>query len=253
MKVIMDYLSEDFLGLGNNKPIKSCFRHAFKRKDGEQFGFFYFDDNGYDYGFKALNNNDLINSNHFCVENKLFYDYYLSDKVISIFHTHVISSPNLSEIDLAISDSLGVPSYVLSVKSNKSSLYYPESYNPPDLYKRIFIPFFQDCITFVKDFYFLNLNINLSLKIKNWARNSSESNYSLINEIERHFAQVEPSSLEYGDLLVFKPSLTNLFHVGVVDSGNKYSHHPMGALPSRELFTKETLNNVYKIYRYKEL
>ena len=249
----MDYLSEDFLDLGNTNPIKSCFKYAFSSKDREQFGFFYFEENNFDYAFKSLNNEDLSNVHHFSIKNKYFYDYYLSGKVISIFHTHIIDSAELSDIDIAVSNSLSLPSYVLSIKSKASSLYYPESYAPNDLYRRAFIPFFQDCITFVKDFYLLNLNINLSRFISNWARRSLNSNDHLINEIKNHFIEIKNTDIQYGDLIVFKPSIANLLHVGVFNSNNNYSHHPMGALPSTELFTEEARNNVYKIYRYKEL
>ena len=253
MKITTDYLSEDFLGLGNNKPIKACFEYALKSTEKEQFGFFIYDENKYDYQFKTLENKDQSNKHHFCIDNKVFYDYYLSKRIISIFHSHIVSSPELSSLDIEISESLGLPSFVLSCKSKKSFLCYPSSYSPLNLYERIFIPFFQDCITFVKDFYFINLNINLSSKINNWARHSFDSNDRLLQEIDKFFKPVKLDSLRYGDLIVFEPTMTNLFHVGVVDADQKYSHHPMGLKPSIELFTKEVRNKVYKIYRYKEL
>lgn len=253
MKTYTDYLSEDFLGLGNNKPIKSCFKYGLSSTSKEQFGFFIYHENGYDYEFKTLENKDHSNKHHFCVDNAIFYDYYLSGKVISIFHSHIISSPELSSLDIEVSESLGLPSFVLSCKSKKSFLYYPSSYSSTNLYERIFIPFFQDCITFVKDFYSINLNIKLSSKIKNWARHSLGSNDHLLEEIDKNFNPINFDSIKYGDLIVFKPTMTNLFHVGVMDKNQKYSHHPMGLKPSTELFTKETRNKVYKIYRYKEL
>ena len=249
----MDYLSEDFLGLGNNKPIASCLKYGLRDCSKEHAGVFIFKNNGYEYDFVPMQNLDQSNPNHFSSDNFEFYKHYLDSSVISLFHTHIIESPDPSDLDTEISESLGIPSYILSCDSKKSHLHYPDSYQPKALYGRIFIPFFQDCITFVKDFYQINLNIKLSKQISNWARDSKESNEKLIKTIKNKFIEVNYKDKKYGDLIVFKPTLSALFHVGVVNENNYFSHHPMGGIPVDELFSNETPNKVYKLYRYKDL
>jgi len=249
----MDYLSEDFLGLGNTKPIRNCLRFALESCDNERFGIFVHKDSDYDYEFIPIDNLDKSNPNHFNINNKLFYNYYKQSKVISLFHTHIIDSPEPSPIDIALSQSLNLPTYILSCSSKKSSLYYPPVHNRAELYSRIFIPFFQDCITFVKDFLYLKFNINLVELFKNWARRSKDSNSYLINELEKHFNEVKKTELKYGDVVIFKPSMTNLFHAGIIDEKLMLSHHPMGYQPTSELFTPQLLNKVYKVYRSKVL
>ena len=248
----MDYLSEDFLGLGNNKPIASCLKYGLKECTKERAGLFIFENNGYDYNFVSMQNLDQSNPNHFSSNNSEFYKYYLDSSVLSLFHTHIIDSADPSDLDIEISESLAIPSYILSCSSKKSYLYYPNSYKPKELYGRIFIPFFQDCVTFVKDFYEINLNIKFSDYISNWARDSKESNNKLLKTIKTKFIEVDYKDKKYGDLIVFKPSLSNLFHLGIVNKNNNFSHHPMGGIPVDELFSNETPNKVYKLYRYKD-
>ena len=54
----MDYLSEDFLGLGNNKPITACIKHGLGNCKRERAGFFILKNNNYDYDFISSENLD---------------------------------------------------------------------------------------------------------------------------------------------------------------------------------------------------
>lgn len=252
MNLAMDYHLEDFQELGNTEPIKQCFKYALGQNDRERFGIFKFNNNQYNYLFKTLNNLNTVNNDIFAINNAEFYKDFLKGDVISLFHTHTTDSAELSDIDIEVSESLGLPSYVIAPLVKKHFLYYPKSYRPKDLYGRIFIPFFQDCVSFVKDFYFINFNINF-YSIKNWARESDKSNIKLINEIEKQFKEIKYENINYGDLIIFKPSLSRFMHLAVYNKNNKYSHHPISGVPVDELFTEESRNKVYKIYRYKDL
>jgi len=248
----MDYPLEDSLGLGNTKPIHKAFKYALKSKLSEVFGIFVFDD-FYSYcDFIELENFNIADPHSFSSNNKSFYKYYLNNKIISLFHTHIIDSSDLSDIDKSISNSLSLPSYVFSTSSKSSSLYYPCSYKPRPLKDRIFIPFFQDCVSYVKDFYYFNFKINLSDHIFNWARSLNDSNDRLLNEIENLFFEVNINERKYGDVVVFYPDVSQYYHLGVVDQKGYLSHHPITSMPSSQLFTDSLINKVYKTYRYKE-
>lgn len=249
----MDYLLEDFLDLGITKPVKKSFKHALTDVTRERFGIFVFSDNNYDYNFIPFDNLDKKNPNHFTVDNSKFLKFYLNKKIISLFHTHIETDVNPSEQDIAIAESLGLPSYIFSTKNKESFLYYPENYKPVDLHDRIFIPFFQDCVSFVKDFYFLNFKLNFNTLVKDWSRSRINSNDKLINSIINHFNEVDKNYLKYGDLILFKPEISNLYHLGVIDQDNLLSHHPIGSKPTRNLFNDKMSNKVYKCYRYKDL
>ena len=244
---------EGFQEVGNTKPILKSIKHGLSNQTSEQFGFFVYVPELHDYDFIESDNQSLFDPNQFMGNSNHFYKYFLDKKVISLFHTHTIESPEPSKIDIAISESLGIPSYVFSVHSKKAFLYYPDSYVPNDLLNRIFVPAFSDCLIFVKDFYQIKLNIKLSKYIKNWARQPQESNNIVLKYLNNLFYEINDNQLRLGDVIVFKPQDSSLFHLGVYCEQDSFLHHPIYSRPKKEVFNKETLNKVYKIYRFKEL
>lgn len=253
VRLTMDYHLEDFPGLTNIKPILRALKLGLQNSNQEFCGIFVFQ-NGYtDYDFVEFNNLNTISQDFFSIDNKLFDQHYLQNNIISLYHTHIVDSEQPSNLDIEISESLGLPSFIHSLKSKNSYLYYPESYIPRPLESRIFIPFFQDCISFVKDYFKLKLNISLQNKIKNWARKREDSNDFLLEILDLHFTEVNINDKKENDLIVFKPHFSNLFHVSIYVGNNYIYHHPITSYPKRELFTQNSLDKVYKVYRYKDL
>jgi proteasome lid subunit RPN8/RPN11 len=249
----MDYLLEDFQDLGNNKPILKSFKFALQDKDRERFGYFKYCNNRSDYEFIECKNSNTHSPHHFNVNNSSFYQDYIGGDVISMFHTHTVESAYPSEIDIELSESLSVPSYIFSISSKESFLYYPKSYKPNNLYGRIFIPFFQDCVSFARDYYSINYNIKLCEDIENWARSKDTSNDRLLEHIEDNFTEIDIKSIKTGDLIVFNSDIVSFLHLGVFDTDGHFCHHPFGALSVRKLFSDEYIDKVYKIYRHKDL
>ena len=68
----MDYHLEDFLELGNIKPIRKALKESLINKDSEVCGFFYFKDNFLDYDFMLIENQDKYDPNHFVMRSKEF-------------------------------------------------------------------------------------------------------------------------------------------------------------------------------------
>lgn len=253
MKIATDFHLEDFQEPGNIKPILEAIKYGLSNKKSEQFGFFKFNDTYSDYEFIKCENLTSFNPNLFSCDDYRFYTNYLDNKIIALFHTHIIDSPEPSPLDIELSSSIGLPSFIVSCKSKQSYLFYPNSYKPQPLSKRAFIPFFQDCVTFVKDFYYFNYGIHLSKFISNWARHSSDSNKQLISTINQFFYPVDFDDIREGDLIIFHPTAFPLFHLGVCCSDSKYWHHPAELYPSKELLSQLDSNKVYKLYRYKDL
>jgi proteasome lid subunit RPN8/RPN11 len=254
MKLTMDYHLEDFLELGNSKPLLKAIKSSLKVK-GEACGVFYFSDfNNYEYDYMQFNNADTIHENHFSINNPKFYELYLNKKIISLFHTHPKNCKDEpSDMDIEIAESLSLPSMIFSLKTKEKFLYFPKSEKPRPLQKRIFIPCFQDCVSYVKDLFILELGVKLQENIKNWARRRKDPNSFLFNEISKNFKEVPISQLKSYDIIVFKPSTQELNHIAVYDGNNYMRHHPIGCFPVKELFTPNTHNKVYKVYRYKDL
>ncbi len=251
-KVQTDYPLEDFLVAGASKPIKEAFRYGLSNKDQEAFGLFVYQDQRSSYNFITFSNLNSANPHEFTASNKDFYTHYLSGDIIALFHTHLTDHAEPSNIDKALSNALGLPTFILSTLNKTTHLYYPTSYKPQPLTERIFIPFFQDCISYVCDFYYENLNINLNQYVYNWSRPKKDYNHFLLKEIDHLFYEVPFKELQYGDLVVFDTSELTYHHLGVIDHDNQFSHHPIGMFPRTELFNTIAQNKVYKLYRYKD-
>ena len=251
MKKPTDFHLGGFQEPGNTKPILQALKYALKNRTIEQFGFFKFNETYSDYEFVQCKNLNSFNPNFFSSNDYGFYKSFLDKKIICLFHSHLIDSPAPSQLDIEISNSIGIPSFIFSIKSKNSFLFYPENHCARPLIKRIFIPYFQDCVTFVKDFYKLNLNINLSKIINNWSRRLNDSNQALVELLETFFITVSWLEIQHGDLIVFKPLDFAFFHLAVCCDESHYWHHPADRYPAKELLSLLDKNKVYKVYRYK--
>jgi len=251
----MDYLLEASQALSNKHPIQDALRHALRHKTGECCGLFLHSENRTWIDYNKLNNPSINCENYFFIDNNSFSKLYKQNLVFALFHSHINCDHNLSNLDIEMSESLGIPSVVYSLISKEFNLYYPLSYIPPPLKYRSFIPVFQDCITFVKDYFYFNFNIQLNKKIKNWFKPRNSFNESLLNIVENNFDTTDKdiAKLEKGDVLVFPPSTFETMHVALYDNDQYIYHHPAFSYPTREFITPETLDKVYKVYRYKDL
>jgi proteasome lid subunit RPN8/RPN11 len=249
--MFMDYRSEDSLDLGLNNAFSQCVKHALSHPNEEIGGVFYFNKSFSDFNFLKMKSRNTIEKGLFSYSDSEFYKLYEDKRIISLFHSHHDVDSNLSQLDKEVSQSLNLPSYVFSLKSKSYNLYYPKLYKPRPLKGRIFIPTFQDCITFVKDFFLLELNINLHDKIDNWARHRTESNQKLMNILDNHFMEIDKCNIKYGDILVLHPNVSEHYHLAIYIESHQIYHHVINALPKKEFITPEDLNKVYKVYRYK--
>jgi proteasome lid subunit RPN8/RPN11 len=249
----MDYHLEDSLVHSRSDPLFAAIKHSRRNSEAETCGLFLYKENYSDYEFRSLENEFQFDPHFFSIKNKDFYPHLFSNNIICLFHSHPHCSEHLSDLDIEVSRSLGLPSLVYSLQTKEFNLYYPESYKPRPLIGRVFIPFFQDCVIFVKDYYKLELGIDLCAFISCWARKKHNPNKALLSVINEHFNEVNNSTLLKGDLLVFHPQDTRLFHLAVYHENHKIFHHPLSGLPRKELFTPTLMNKVYKIYRYKDL
>jgi len=195
--------------------------------------------------------NASCEENFFLVNSKHFYKLYKDNEVFCLFHSHPSTSDKISDLDIEISESLMLPSYIFSNKTKECSLYFPQSYTPPDLMGRPFIPELQDCVILFKDYFKLKLNIDLSKQYTDWCRKFKDSNAFLINQLDEHFEPINAENLEAGDLIIFNPDIDRYFHIGIYDGNDNFLHHPSAYLSKIELLTDKHRSNVYNIYRYK--
>ena len=250
----MDYPLEDFQDPGSNKIILSAFKHSLKFSESEQCGLFAWSDQSRSsFNFIPLNNQNKNDKNGFISKSSDYLDLYIKNQIISIFHSHLDSDPTPSELDLETARSFCLPSLIFANNSKSTYLFYPENFKPNKLDGRIFIPYFQDCVTFIKDFFFLSLGINFSKSINDWSRPKKNPNEKLLSLINLHFKEVDINKIKENDILLFKPTVSRLFHLAVLTEGGYVYHHPFEGRPKKELFNQTMYNKVYKVYRHKDL
>jgi len=247
----MDYHLEDSQA-HTAKVIDTCFKHGLADHERESGGFFYFDELHGDFCFHPLINDQSHNPDLFVSKDSFFYQQYLKNRILALFHTHISDDPTPSLKDISIANSLILPSFILSTSSKKTHLFYPYQYKPKPLARRIFIPYFQDCLIYIKDFLLLQFNINLQLQDINWSRKKEDNNLDMLKYIKRYFNEVSYNKIQNGDLIVFKPTISKFMHLGIYENG-LLCHHPIYAFPKKELISDEILNQVYNIYRHKDL
>lgn len=253
LKLVKVYHLEGFLELSVDKIFKKCFKFLKKPASHEACGFFYIDSSSMEPDFQCLENENECNSNDFINKNPIFYKRYLKKEILCLAHNHLHRDSTPSQIDVSVSESFALPSYILSVSHNDSYLYYPNNYKPRTLENRIFIPQLQDCVNYVKDYLLFNFNINLHIYEINWARRKLNPNLFLFEVLNNYFEEIKNKDYQNGDLLVFEPTLYQYYHLGIVDHNNYIFHHPVNMFPRKELINSEILNKVYKVYRYKVL
>lgn len=243
---------EDFLDLGQHKQaFQQCFRYALSSSDAEVCGFFYLDLKDSSLRFLKVANENLVDPHSFTSSNPSFYTMYLNNSVISLFHSH-LTEDYPSELDIESAKSFNLPSFIFNISNKHSFLYYPNNYQPTNLKCRQFIPYFQDCIIYVKDYLLSRFNINLQGYEINWSRNSLDSLNQLLFYLDKFFIESSVNNIKSGDVLIFEPNVSIYPHIGIVDN-NLFFHHPVYGYPISEFIGPELLNKVYKVYRYKDL
>ena len=252
-KKVMDCHLEDSQDLGRaNLAFRQCYKHALSSKDRETGGYFYFDTD-FTFSFRSCGNLNTLDKDQYSFRDIDFYKHYINDQIICLFHTHIDKDVTPSPLDIATSHSFRLPSYILSTSSKNSHLFYPENYIPRPLDKRQFVPLFQDCLSYIKDYLFFNFNINLNKLDINWARPKLHANKIMLKYFKLYFNEVSVNDMQKGDVLVFPESISEHLHLAVFNEKDRFFHHPMFRYPESELITKDILNKVYKVYRYKDL
>ena len=246
----MAYLSADFPEQKILTFKKDILRHANENPHEEVCGIIYSDFVKIKYHPTANTSPDKSQS--FAVDKNAFAKFN-SKQILSIFHSHPRGDEIASKEDMNISEKTTIPYYIYSLSEKKFSLFYPESFTPSPLLGRLFFPEFQDCVTLVKDFFDLELNIKLSKRIKNWARRRHhKSNIDLISILNKDFNEINEVKNE-GDIIVFKMGEGRPYHLGVFNKNKKIIHQPNDQLSQEVYLTPELSKKVYKIYRYKDL
>ena len=172
--------------------------------------------------------------------------------ILSIYHSHVETGPEPSEYDKAISDQWGLPFYIYSVKENNFFLYFPETYEPPDLLGRTYVDDLQNCFRFVIDYYqklnalsFIDFDYALGRENGKFGEKATFTIKNFINKNNFH----EVDSFQKHDLLLFRSDLYGFSHFAIYAGDDQIIHHEESKLSTTTMLTEGQIKNIFKIFR----
>ena len=184
-----------------------------------------------------------------------FLEYKINNRVLGIYHSHPTTTERPSKIDRAMSEEMGIPYLIYSLKNNKFFLYYPQSYKPYKLISRPYIKSFYECVCIWKDYYTKELGIDISKWNKNyWLPDKDiEANKLLIKILEKNAHKKRKDQIKKNDILVFELKKGKRFHVGVSVGGGNFLHQPIDTLSRVDMLDERWQKKIKYIFRHPSL
>jgi len=187
----------------------------------------------------------------FLISPAKFIEYKLNKRVLGIYHSHPATTERPSKSDRALSEEMGIPYLIYSLKTDKFFLYFPESYESPPLLGRPYIKGFHECTCVFKDYFSTNLNINITKWNKNYwlPEDPKKANKLLLNILKNNLIKVDKKKLDTHDVIVFEFSGGKRMHVGIYLGDDMFVHQPTEGLSQRQLLDNRWQKKIKYIYR----
>jgi proteasome lid subunit RPN8/RPN11 len=166
-------------------------------------------------------------------------------KIYGIYHSHVNQVSDFSIHDKELSEEMGIPIYVFSIKDNLFNLFIPNDLDISDYVGRTFCWGFDDCYGLVKDFYRKEYRIILSDYERD--ENFRNSDFDIVGELNKNdFKKVD--SPEKGDIILFKGVKGAPKHLAIYMGEGKILHHGYKKLSCIKELGESALN-IEGVYR----
>tara|TARA_R100000781_G_C4081498_1_gene127912 strand:- start:4370 stop:5080 length:711 start_codon:yes stop_codon:yes gene_type:complete len=172
-------------------------------------------------------------------------------EIISVIHSHPITSPQLSEADKIACEKTGLEWWVVQPRLEQWVSYEPCGFKAP-LIGRKWVWGVTDCWSLCRDWYQEELGVNL----RDWDRPISSDAFVLNPMFDRcwhstGFRELEPEEeLKKGDLLLMSISSPGLNHIGVYLGDQLVLHHLENRLSSRDSLSEWLLKCIGRRIRY---
>lgn len=156
--------------------------------------------------------------------------------IIYIVHSHPVTDPVPSQIDLINIEKTKIPWIIINPGTGKYTVTNPSSYTLP-LIGRDFKHGLVDCYTLVRDYYkeILNIELNDYKRPDEWW-NTTNLNLYIDHYEKEGFVQVLDSSLQEHDLIFMRIGSDKDNHAAIYIGNNMILHHPMNRLSSRDIY-----------------
>lgn len=190
-------------------------------------------------------------SNSFVISPDKFLDFKLNNNILGIYHSHYLSTERPSKSDKELSEELGIPYLIYSLKTKKFHLHFPQSYQPAPLLGRPHIKGFFECTCILKDYFITKLKNNITNWNKNYwlpetAKKANKLLYKILNE---NLIECAADNPQMHDVLVFEIKKGRRLHIGIYQGDDTFIHQPRAMLSSRQLLDDRWQRKIKAIYR----
>jgi proteasome lid subunit RPN8/RPN11 len=191
----------------------------------------------------------------FSISPSKFIDYKINKIILGIYHSHPRTSEKPSRSDMEVSEEMGMPYLIYSLKTGKFFLYYPTTYEPPPLLMRPYIKGFYECTCILKDYFKQELNIDISKWNKNyWLPEEDKDANKLLNRIlNKNLNKVKDKSINKNDIIVFEVKKGKRFHIGIYCDNDEFVHQTDNTLSRKQMLDDRWQNKIKDIYRHPSL
>jgi proteasome lid subunit RPN8/RPN11 len=191
----------------------------------------------------------------FSISPQKFIDYKINKIILGVYHSHPKTDENPSDHDINTSEELGFPYLIYSLLTNSFFLYCPESYEPEEILGRPYIKGFYECTSVLRDYFYINLQKNISKYHKNyWLPESDKDANQLLNEIlNKNFKKVTKQESAKHDVIVFQLKESKRCHVGVYLGNDYFVHQPNKKLSCKQMLDERWQSKIKEVYRHNSL
>ncbi|MGZ6477654.1 MAG: C40 family peptidase [Bdellovibrionales bacterium] len=194
--------------------------------------------------------NKSIFNDQFSMDSADYAKASLMGEVIGIVHSHVNLASTPSEADKVSCEATGLEWFICSVPNGAWSEFKPSGYEAP-LIGRTWAHGVLDCYSLVRDLYKKELKIDLidfDREVEFWEKGFDL--YCDENFKKAGFVDVPFSDLRKYDGILMKIKSKVINHAGVYLGDDKFIHHLMRRLSSRDVFAGYYRKHTVKIVRH---
>lgn len=177
-----------------------------------------------------------------------------SMEITHIVHSHPNINPNPSQADLVAIEKGDLPWLIVNPRTEQHTITEPSGYLAP-MVGREFSFGILDCYSIIKDYYELELGIDMPdpiRKDKFWERGEDlyVDNFELAGFKKVTFDSVH--DLKINDVIIMAISSSISNHAAVYLGDGKMIHHVQGRLSSIDMYGGYWLKNTWGIVRHEE-
>ena len=184
---------------------------------------------------------------NFIISGEQYAEAEDTGEVVGIFHSHCNKSPHPSVADLTSCEKTNKKWYIFGVPSHTWNEFEPKGFAPP-LIGREFTHGVLDCYALVRDWYKVEMNLDLPDFVREDGWWIKGQNLYLDNFAKAGF--VETDKLEYGVGLLMQINSPVVNHAAVYIGENQIIHHMFNRLSSRDVYGGMYRKNTIKMVKY---